>query len=245
MSQMQMSFGILQRKNSRSALHVEDIGSEDENEDAIENSSQRKAIRNPDLQFEILKEVVDVCEDDYLNQFFNEFADLINTNEDVNLMQPASQDQNTPPEVEESTQNVKPFETIPYIPSKEGSDVEFIPDPILSDEDYKDIPEEFKPEERPKGMKYTRLKCRMLTTLKAQLRVLGGILVWNTGAYGMLVMVWTWVYAGMALYCVPVLAHILITWSLNVKCTMTAEVNIPHIYSVGKFHTYIPASGLA
>ena len=88
----------------------------------------------------------------------------------------------------------------------------------------------------------------MLTTLKGQLRVLGGILVWNTGAYGMLVMVGTWVYAGMAgmaLYCVPVPAQILITWSLNVKCTMTAEVNIPHIYSVGKFHTYIPASGLA
>ena len=29
------------------------------------------------------------------------------------------------------------------------------------------------------------------------------------------------------------------------KCEMTAEVNIPHIYSVGKFHTYIPPSGLA
>ena len=89
------------------------------------------------------------------------------------------------------------------------------------------------------------LKCRMLTTLKGYLKVLGGILVWNTG---MLVMVWTWVYAGtasMALYCVPVPAQMLITWSLNVKCTMTAEVNIPHIYSVGKFHTYIPASGLA
>ena len=144
------------KEKSRSAPHVEDIGSEDENEDAIENSSQRKAIRNPDLQFEILNEVVDACEDDYLNQFFNEFGDLINTNEDVNLMQLASQDQNTPPEVEESTQNVKPFETIPYIPSKEGSDVEFIPDPISSGEDYKDIPEEFKPEEWPKGMKYTK-----------------------------------------------------------------------------------------
>ena len=66
--------------------------------------------------------------------------------------------------------------------------------------------------------------------------------------YSMLVMVWTWVYAGMAgmaLYCVPVLAHMLITWSLNVKCTMTAKLNIPDIYSVGKFHTYIRASGLA
>ena len=144
------------KEKLRSAPHVEDIGSEDENGDAIENSSQRKAIRNPDLQFEILNEVVNVCEDNYLNQFFNEFGDLINTNEDVNLTQPASQDQNTPPEVEESTQNVKPFETIPYIPSKEGSDVEFIPDPISSDEDYKDIPEEIKPEEWPKGMKYTK-----------------------------------------------------------------------------------------
>ena len=144
------------KENLCSTPHVEDIGSEDENEDAIENSSQRKAIRNPDLQFEILNEVVNACEDDYLNQFFNEFGDLINTNEDVNLTQPASQDQNTPPEVDESPENVKPFETIPYIPSKEGSDIEFIPDSILSDEDYKDIPEEFKPEEQPKGMKYTK-----------------------------------------------------------------------------------------
>ena len=88
----------------------------------------------------------------------------------------------------------------------------------------------------------------MLTTLKGQLRLLGGILGWNTGTYGMLVMVWTWVYAGtasMAPYCVPVPAQILMTWRLNVKCAMTAEVNIPHIYSVGKFHTYIPPSALA
>ena len=32
---------------------------------------------------------------------------------------------------------------------------------------------------------------------------------------------------------------------MDPKCAMTAEVNIPHIYSVGKFHTYIPPSGLA
>ena len=60
----------------------------------------------------------------------------------------------------------------------------------------------------------------MLTTLKGQLRVLGGILGWNTGAYGMLVMVCTWVYAGtagMAPYCVPVPAQILMTWTLNVQ----------------------------
>ena len=35
----------------------------------------------------------------------------------------------------------------------------------------------------------TRLKCTMLTTLKAQLRVFGAIPVSNTGAYGMLAMV--------------------------------------------------------
>ena len=32
---------------------------------------------------------------------------------------------------------------------------------------------------------------------------------------------------------------------MDPKCAMTAEVNIPHIYLVGKFHTYIPPSALA
>ena len=32
---------------------------------------------------------------------------------------------------------------------------------------------------------------------------------------------------------------------MDPKCAITAEVNIPHIYSAGKFHTYIPPSGLA
>ena len=64
------------------------------------------------------------------------------------------------------------------------------------------------------------LKCRMLTTLKGELRLLGGILGWNTGAYDMLDMVCTWVHtstASMAPYCVLVPAQILMTWSLNVQ----------------------------
>ena len=60
----------------------------------------------------------------------------------------------------------------------------------------------------------------MLTTLKAQLRVFGAIPVSNTGAYGMLAMVYTWVDAGMAgmqLQCVPVPAH---SQHLPPKCHM-------------------------
>ena len=66
----------------------------------------------------------------------------------------------------------------------------------------------------------SRLKCTMLTTLKAQLRVFGVISVSNTGAYGMLAMVYNWVdagTAGMQLQCVPVPAH---SQHLPPKCHM-------------------------
>ena len=42
------------------------------------------------------------------------------------------------------------------------------------------------------------LKCRMLTTHKVQLRVIGGIVVGLTGMYGMFVMLYRWVDAGTA-----------------------------------------------
>ena len=38
----------------------------------------------------------------------------------------------------------------------------------------------------------------MLTTHKVKLRVIGGSVDFNTGAYGMLAMVYTWVDAGTA-----------------------------------------------
>ena len=49
-----------------------------------------------------------------------------------------------------------------------------------------------------KSLQFTRLKCTTLTTHKENLRVIGGIVQLDTGAYGMLVMVHTWVDASTA-----------------------------------------------
>ena len=51
---------------------------------------------------------MDASEDNYLNQFFNVFGELIDMNEDVNLSQLASQDNYPVPDViDDSPEDVK------------------------------------------------------------------------------------------------------------------------------------------
>ena len=89
-------------------------------------------------------------------------------------------------------------------------------------------------------------KCTMLTTLKAQLRYLvpfqcltpARTACWLWCRHG-------WMPAWPAYnFSVCRCRHIVSTCHLNVTCRRQAKLNIPHIYSVGKFHTYIHASGL-
>ena len=100
---------------------------------------------------------MDACEDNYLNQFFNAFGEMIDTSENVNLSQQSSQDNDPIPNIiEDASENIKPIDKILHVQSQEGSDVESAKDLISSGEHNKDMPDEFKHDERPKGMKYTK-----------------------------------------------------------------------------------------
>ena len=114
---------------------------------------------DPDKDVEILLDMYEGCKEDNEETYYDENGDIILKRRDTLTNQKHSKIPIQGTEIKKevpsdlSTDN----RPLPFIPSLEDSDVEIIPELLLSyDDDPKDIPDEFKHEARPKNRKYAR-----------------------------------------------------------------------------------------